>query len=424
MKYKDLNELVNIDDEDATLLNGCKYIEPSAIDQLSGKNFKLRILHMNICSVNSKSNRLRTLLDTLRNAHCEIDVILLCETYFTDSNVAFCHLDGYTLTEKHRKSSKGGGVGIYVRKNIKFVERSDLSVFIENQFESIFIEIPSSDKPLVIGELYKPPNTKVNPFIENYRKLIETVDKEKKDIVIGTDQNLDLLNVHRHKPTSEFLELNLTTGLLPMITKPTRITHTSATLIDNIYAKAKDAINSESAILVTDISDHFPCLLMLRKDLKKCKENITLSKRDLNEQTISNINEHLSQFDWPTLIDNCNANDSYNIFDEKIQQGLEKHAPLKTKTISKKYIIREKWMTVGLVKSSLTCDKLYKKSLSKPKDHPQFLAYIEYRNKFNSLKRVAKKNYYCQEIEKYKKDSSKLWSTLKDVIGKKKKKNH
>ena len=48
------------------------------------------------------------------------------------------------------------------------------------------------------------------------------------------DHNLDLLKVNSHKKTKEFLECNLENGMIPQITKPTRITHTSAILIDNV----------------------------------------------------------------------------------------------------------------------------------------------------------------------------------------------
>ena len=113
------------------------------------------------------------------------------------------------------------------------------------------------------------------------------------DLVIGTDQNLDLLKVNEHNPTSEFLELNLTEGLLPMISKPTRITHKSSTLIDNIYVKDKVAFQSTGAILVTDISDHLPCLLLLDKDIIVSGPQKVM-KRKITDNTLQNINETLS----------------------------------------------------------------------------------------------------------------------------------
>ena len=55
------------------------------------------------------------------------------------------------------------------------------------------------------------------------------------DLVIGIDQNLDLLKSHEHNQTQNFLETNLDHNLLPTVTWLTRITMHTATLIDNIY---------------------------------------------------------------------------------------------------------------------------------------------------------------------------------------------
>ena len=48
---------------------------------------------------------------------------------------------------------------------------------------------------------------------------------------IGTDQNFDLLKTESHKQTAALLNNAFANSLLPTITKPTRITHSSAILI-------------------------------------------------------------------------------------------------------------------------------------------------------------------------------------------------
>ena len=48
------------------------------------------------------------------------------------------------------------------------------------------------------------------------------------------DLNIDLLKVDDHRPTHNYLELIFSYSLLPTINKPTRITETTATIIDNI----------------------------------------------------------------------------------------------------------------------------------------------------------------------------------------------
>jgi len=94
------------------------------------------------------------------------------------------------------------------------------------------------------------------------------------------------------------------------------------------------------------------------------------------------------------------------------------YAPEKTITIPAKSIIRSPWMTAGIVKSSHTCEKLFKKTIGIDKDNPNVINYKTYRNKLNSIKRTAKKKYYEGQINTFKNDSYKLWQVLKDIIGK------
>ena len=58
---------------------------------------------------------------------------------------------------------------------------------------------------------------------------------------------------------------NLLIGYLPVITKPTRITDHSATLLDHIYSNSK-SLNYQSGIIITDVADHFGTFYVSRKN--------------------------------------------------------------------------------------------------------------------------------------------------------------
>ena len=57
------------------------------------------------------------------------------------------------------------------------------------------------------------------------------------------------------RPTHDYLDLIYSYCMIPSILKPTRITETSATILDNILTNCDNEITT--AILVTDITDHF-----------------------------------------------------------------------------------------------------------------------------------------------------------------------
>ena len=70
------------------------------------------------------------------------------------------------------------------------------------------------------------------------------------------DHNLDLLKYSKHRPTRDFVLSNENTNLIPSITRPTRITNSSATLIDNIFVNNDFVRLLKSQIIINDISDH------------------------------------------------------------------------------------------------------------------------------------------------------------------------
>ena len=52
--------------------------------------------------------------------------------------------------------------------------------------------------------------------------------------------------------------------MVPCITKPTRITKSSATLIDNIFVPLNLVPNVSSYIIIEDMSDHLPIVMKLQ----------------------------------------------------------------------------------------------------------------------------------------------------------------
>ena len=100
------------------------------------------------------------------------------------------------------------------------------------------------------------------------------------------DHNLDLLKSHIHKKTQQFLKMNLDLDLFPVITKLTRITHTSATLIDNIFLDSRLTRQTVNKILVDDISDHLPSVLILENLSPSKKRKMEVTSRDIRPKQI------------------------------------------------------------------------------------------------------------------------------------------
>ena len=159
------------------------------------------------------------------------------------------------------------------------------------------------------------------------------ISSTKRDIITGTDQNFDYFKVGQHKATSDLLDMFLTMGMIPTITKATRTTHNTATLIDNIYVNSKMNLETLfSGISAADIFDHVPIFIFYGKKSKIKTTPISFRTRSLNDSKMDEINNCLHNIDWSYLL-SLDVDEACFAFTNKITDILDKFAPFKSKTI-------------------------------------------------------------------------------------------
>ena len=255
------------------------------------RNHNICSMHLNIRSLPDKFDKLKLLLSQLDNVNVNIDFILICETYLTERNHDLYHLPGYNFISRHRKQTKCGGVGMYISDKYNYIIRDDISQFVEHSFESVFVEVLINNAVnIIVGEIYRVPNSNRQLSIQYYEDIISKLQYENKEVILGTDQNFDYLN-STCAHSKHLLETYLSAGFIPTITRPTRITHASATLIDNIvYVKCKQlGNNTVSCILTVDISDHFPVLLFVNNKHSKPNRKSTFTFRKFDNDSTKYI---------------------------------------------------------------------------------------------------------------------------------------
>ena len=131
-------------------------------------------------------------------------------------------------------------------------------------FEHCIVEVKLKTEKLISCSSYCTPNTDTGVFLKEYENIINNVNKTNNaKIVMGLDHTLDLLNHDKHRQTREFVCINDKNNLVPGITRPTRITNMSATLINNIFVTDTYVLMLRSQIIIDDISDHLPTCVVL-----------------------------------------------------------------------------------------------------------------------------------------------------------------
>ena len=304
--------------------DNCDYLPYDAIETFQHNNNYLNIVQLNIRGLKGKLTDLNNLLVKLKRP----GIIILNETWLKDDDTKKINIPNYKYEGFPQKNKKGGGVGFLIRSDITYRCRKDLEA--NNAIpscEHCYTEIKNNKENVVVGSIYRPPNTNVNDFIETFSEHIGKITSNS-ECIIGLDHNLDLLKLSVHPKTQEFLECILDHNLLPAITKPTRVSKTSATLIDNILLSKILQPEHESLIIIDDLSDHLPCLVSL-KNFQHVKTNNSVMKRIINSSAINKIKEDLIKVDWNKTILNKNASDSFHSFHQVLMKVMDRHAPEK-----------------------------------------------------------------------------------------------
>ena len=110
------------------------------------------------------------------------------------------------------KPQKGGGVSIYVIDKILSREQPNLQI-VDTTFEHCIAEIKLKERKLLVGSLYRVPNTNQLEFLKNYKELIHKLKSTNSEVILGMDHNLDFLKSHLHENTQSFINYNLDNDL-------------------------------------------------------------------------------------------------------------------------------------------------------------------------------------------------------------------
>ena len=241
----------------------CDYIDHDQLQEMKPCKSSLIILQLNCRGIKSKSDKIEELLAHLKQP----DIVILSETWLQEGEEIYVDIKGYNYEGISREHKMGGGVGILVKDRLIYKTRPDLNKNCQhNSYEHFFIELKGSSYNVIIGSLYRPPNTDIDKFLAEYNDTLERISSEKnKEVILGMDHNLDLLKQTSHKKTQTFVENTLDHALLPVIMKPTRISRTSATLIDNVIISDKLQSNYTSSILLSNLSNHLPCYVEINE---------------------------------------------------------------------------------------------------------------------------------------------------------------
>ena len=150
----------------------------------SFKTRGLKFAHLNIHSLVSKMDELRHILK-----NSPFDVIGLNEIMCDSIPASELYINNYVLLRRDR-NRHGGGVAVYVSNKFDYKRRDDLN---NSNLECLWFELHYPNKsPVLVGEFYRPPNSKAD-FFEEFDTTLDCAMSQNLSCIILGDFNCNFM---------------------------------------------------------------------------------------------------------------------------------------------------------------------------------------------------------------------------------------
>ena len=301
-----------------------------------------------ILSVNARS--MNNKMDEITEA-CELyqpSALLIQETWQEQPHINY-KIPNYNGPYRlERAGKKGGGLAIYLHNKTELIASKNIDTTAAEIQQINFI---SKGKSYNLVNVYKPPD---KDAITLAAELEEKLEKKNRTIVMGD------FNINWAKDSAEKRALNnimQTKELSQKIDMPTRVTETSATVIDLAFTNIHHA---DFYICDLNMADHDAILMAENVGTFKETKAETEYNLKLDENTIESIKNHLQSIDW-TYLNTLEAEKGFNSVHDALRTAVQMH-------LKKPKLRRNKtqpWQTEEIVEMTKGKNQLYKKPKAK-----------------------------------------------------------
>ena len=114
------------------------------------------------------------------------------------------------------------------------------------------LRFPSSKRSCIVGSLYRPPSSSSVLFLKDLTLLVDTIYTYSDDLLLMGDLNFDFLKSLDSSISDSFALLRLQN----LVTLPTRVTATSASLLDVVLSSIPERFSKAISLDSRGLSDH------------------------------------------------------------------------------------------------------------------------------------------------------------------------
>ena len=264
-----------------------------------GETMQKQQSHVKIAHLNTHSIKNRHHYILVKEVLCEhqFDILTINETWL-DASVSDVEIEipGYDIYRLDRSSMVGGGVSAYIRQNFKVERLDNVSYIALSGLHMLRLKVQVGNlRSFVVCAAYRPPTTSLACFETDFSHTLTSVLLMNKKIYILGDLNCNVLNT-RDQASQALSNFCSIFNLAQLITQATRVTESSATLLDVILASSTKLV-IESNLMPISISDHDLIYVVLKLKKGRHKE-IHLNIRIFRHYDPNLFRQDVSQVPW------------------------------------------------------------------------------------------------------------------------------
>lgn len=360
---------------------------------------KVIIGTLNINSLSSKFEQLKIIIGNF------LDILIIQETKLDPSFPTEQFLiNGYKIPYRLDRNRRGGGVIIYIREDIPSKQLFKHK-FTKN-IEGLFIEVNLRKTKLLLFGTYHSTHPEYGLSDADYFNQIgfalDTYSNYEKFLLAG-DFNIE----EEHHILKDFLFEYNSKSLIKENTCFKSIDNPSC--IDLFLTNSPYNFQNTTAV-ATGLSDfHKMVITVMKTTFPKAKPKV-IYYRQYKKFVLGDFRMALK-----TRLENttdCNIIDTYSKFEEAFLETINKHAPLKKKTLrANEKPFMTKALRKAIMRRSALQNRYYKDRLPESQN-----AFKKQRNYTNRLLKKEKKKYFANIDMKNYTDNKKFWHTVKPLF--------
>ena len=429
----------NFWNEISDCLINCKYKQLKCVampksSELNVLSLNIRSLHKNVSVINDNALEFQK-YDVLcfNETNCNFDKLA---NGIDDLNIEGFHAP--IIQAPTRKSCRGGGLATYVNKRVcSDQECIKLDIVPETIVggEFLFTKLTnckSSGKSVIIANIYRSPSRKPDQFNESLEIMLNKLNRHNnKHILLVGDFNIDLIKHESDINSQNLVDTTSNFGFIQVVSRPTRITDHSATLIDHIYS---NKINSVLCcdVITLDLSDHLATSVKISLDISfdnfqrprnRKSDSGNCEYRMFNEANDETFKLLIINETWD-IPNNVDAETKYTMFADIYTKHYNIAYPLNKNRNRRKFerVHPKPWIIPWLEDACNRKNDLYHAFVKNP-TAPNKTKYLKMKKFVEKHIKIAKSKYYKKYFEQYKDNSKKQWNMINSLLNRNTKKS-